>query len=45
MVEAHRFRARLSVLAAAAVGLAVALSALASYLVVSHQLYNQVDPP
>ncbi|MGI8754078.1 MAG: HAMP domain-containing sensor histidine kinase [Acidimicrobiales bacterium] len=37
------FRARLSVLAAAAVGLAIALSAVASYLFVSHQLYNQVD--
>ena len=37
------FRVRLSVLAAAAVGLAIALSAVASYLFVSHQLYNQVD--
>lgn len=37
------FRARLSVLAAAAVGLAIALSAVASYLFVSHQLYHQVD--
>jgi two-component system sensor histidine kinase MprB len=37
------FRARLSALAAAAVGLAIALSAVASYLFVSHQLYNQVD--
>ncbi|MDQ6784803.1 MAG: HAMP domain-containing histidine kinase [Actinomycetota bacterium] len=37
------FQARLSVLAAAAVGLAIALSAVASYLFVSHQLYNSVD--
>lgn len=37
------FRARLSTLSAAAVGLAIALSAVASYLFVSHQLYQQVD--
>jgi two-component system, OmpR family, sensor histidine kinase MprB len=37
------FRVRLSALVAAAVGVAVALTALASYLAVHHELYRQVD--
>ena len=37
------FRVRLSALVAAAVGVAVALTALASYIAVHHQLYSQVD--
>lgn len=37
------FRTRLSVLSAAAVGLSIALAAVASYLFVSHQLYREVD--
>ncbi|MGH9076288.1 MAG: sensor histidine kinase [Acidimicrobiales bacterium] len=36
-------RSRLSLLAAAAVGVAVALAAVASYLAVRHQLYVQTD--
>ena len=37
------FRVRLGALVAAAVGVAVALAALASYFAVRHQLYSQVD--
>lgn len=37
------FRSRLSLLAAAAVGIAVALAAVASYFVVQNQLYTQTD--
>jgi two-component system sensor histidine kinase MprB len=37
------FRVRLGSLVAAAVGVAVALAALASYIAVHHQLYRQVD--
>ena len=37
------FRVRLGALVAAAVGVAVALTALASYFAVRHQLYSQVD--
>jgi two-component system sensor histidine kinase MprB len=37
------FRTRLSLLAAAAVGVAVALAAIASYFAVQHQLYSQTD--
>ena len=37
------FRVRLGALVAAAVGVAVALAALASYFAVHHQLYSQVD--
>jgi two-component system, OmpR family, sensor histidine kinase MprB len=37
------FRVRLGALVAAAVGVAVALTALASYIAVHHQLYRQVD--
>ena len=37
------FRTRLGALVAAAVGVAVALAALASYYAVRHQLYTQVD--
>ncbi len=40
----HRsFQARLSGLVALAVGVAIALAAVASYVAVSHQLYRQVD--
>ena len=37
------FRTRLSLLAAAAVGVAVALAAIASYFAVQHQLFSQTD--
>ncbi|HUE60323.1 MAG TPA: HAMP domain-containing protein, partial [Acidimicrobiales bacterium] len=37
------FRARLTVLVAAAVGVTLALAAFASYIAVRHQLYSQVD--
>ncbi|MGH9122416.1 MAG: sensor histidine kinase, partial [Acidimicrobiales bacterium] len=37
------FRTRVSALTAAAVGVAVALAAIASYLAVNHQLYGQED--
>jgi two-component system sensor histidine kinase MprB len=37
------FRVRLSALVAAAVGVTLALAALASYVAVRHQLYSQVD--
>src|SRR4051812_19398116 len=37
------FRVRLSALVAAAVGVTLALAALASYIAVRHQLYSQVD--
>jgi two-component system, OmpR family, sensor histidine kinase MprB len=37
------FRVRMGALVAAAVGVAVALTALASYFAVRHQLYSQVD--
>jgi two-component system sensor histidine kinase MprB len=37
------FRTRLGALVAAAVGVAVAMTALASYYAVRHQLYHQVD--
>jgi two-component system sensor histidine kinase MprB len=37
------FRVRLSALVAAAVGVTLALAALASYFAVRHQLYSQVD--
>ena len=38
-----RFRVRLGTLVAAAVGLTVALAALAVYISVRHQLYSQID--
>src|SRR5262249_9441575 len=37
------FRVRLSALVAAAVGVTLALAAVASYIAVRHQLYSQVD--
>jgi two-component system, OmpR family, sensor histidine kinase MprB len=37
------FRTRVTALAAAAVGLAIALAAIASYVIVSHQLQNEVN--
>ena len=37
------FRVRMGALVAAAVGVTVALAALASYFAVRHQLYGQVD--
>jgi two-component system, OmpR family, sensor histidine kinase MprB len=42
-VRRTSFQARLSGLVALAVGLAIALAAVASYFAVSHQLYGQVD--
>src|SRR6202000_911209 len=39
----QKFRVRLSVLVAAAVGVTVALASLAAYVSVHHQLYSQVD--
>ena len=39
----QKFRVRLGTLVAAAVGLTVALAALAAYISVHHQLYSQVD--
>jgi two-component system sensor histidine kinase MprB len=42
-LQRKSFRVRLSALVAGAVGVAIALAALASYLLVRHQLYGQVD--
>jgi two-component system sensor histidine kinase MprB len=42
-IRRKSFRVRLGALVAAAVGVAVALAALASYFAVHHQLYRQVD--
>jgi two-component system sensor histidine kinase MprB len=42
-VSQFSFRTRVTALAAAAVGLAIALAAVTSYFIVSHQLTNQVN--